>query len=478
MKLVVKKVIYTILILLSCILFAISLFLNLRFGNPQFEQVIDTMYSPKGSSLAVILDAVVYCIPIVLVLVIVLLIPIYLKNNKIKKGIYTLAITLFLSIYSLVSMGFFKWCINAVSTSKIFEDYYVKPSDVKLTFPEKKKNLIYIYMESMESSFNSFTLNDKEVNVIPNLTKIANDNINFSNTEGMGGAIRVPLTTWTVAGTVAQMGGIPLKSTMKRNKYGLGSDIFLPGATMLGDILKENGYHNYYLLGSNSKFAGTKSLLENHGEYEIYDYKWAKKEARIAPDYKLNWGFEDSKLYRIAKEQLLLLTMEEDYEPFNFTMITIDTHAVDGYTDEMCKKDYEYKYANSLKCADFMLNDFLIWLKEQEFYENTVVIISGDHLTMQTNVKDYLTDPQNRTIYNAFINTGLSDEYSKNRLFTTMDMFPTTLAALGVDIEGNRLGLGTNLFSGKETLVEQLGPKKLSDEISKKSKYYDKYLLN
>ncbi len=477
MKPAVKKVIYTILIIVSCILFAISLFLRLKFGNPQFEQVIDTMYSPKGSSIAVILDGVCFSLPIVFVLLCVLLIPIYLKNNKIKKGIYTLVISLFLCIYSLLSMGFFKWCINMVSTSTIFEDYYVNPKDVEITFPEERKNLIYIYMESMESSFSSFTFDGKKVNVIPNLTKIANDNINFSNTKGLGGAVRIPLTTWTVAGTVAQMGGIPLKSSMKRNKYGLGSDEFLPGAIMLGDILEDAGYHNYYLLGSNDKFAGTKALLESHGNFEIFDYKWAKEEGRIAKDYKVNWGFEDSKLYRMAKEELLRISRDSE-EPFNFTMITIDTHAVDGYTDKSCQKEYDYKYANSLNCADTMLNDFLLWLQEQDFYDDTVVIISGDHLTMQSNVKDYLTDADNRTIYNAFINTGITPVKSKNRLFSSVDMFPTTLAALGVDIEGNRLGLGVNLFSDEETLIEKLGPKEFSNEISKKSKYYDKYLLN
>ncbi len=477
MKPVVKKVIYTILIILSCILFAISLFLRNKFGNPQFEQVIDTMYAPRGSSMAIIIDGVLYCLPIVIVLLIILLVPLYLKNIKFKKGIYTLVLTLLFTLYSLISMGFFNWCYNMFATSNLFEEYYVDPSKVAITFPEQKKNLIYIYMESMESSFSSFTFDGKEVNVIPHLTKIANDNINFSNTKGMGGAVRLPLTTWTVAGTVAQMGGIPLKSSMKRNKYGLGNDEFLPGAIMLGDILKENGYHNYYLLGSNAKFAGTEALLKNHGNFTILDYKWAKKEGKIAKDYKVNWGFEDAKLYRMAKEELLEIS-RDNKEPFNFTMITIDTHAVDGYTDKACKKEYDYKYANSLKCADSMLNDFIIWLQEQEFYDDTVIIISGDHLTMQTNVKDYLTNPQDRTIYNAFINTDLIPVNSKNRLFTTVDMFPTTLTALGADIEGNRLGLGVNLFSNEKTLIEKLGPAKFSNEISKKSKYYDKYLLN
>ena len=33
-----------------------------------------------------------------------------------------------------------------------------------------------------------------------------------------------------------------------------------------------------------------------------------------------------------------------------------------------------------------------------------------------------------------------------------MDMFPTILASLGAQIEGDRLGIGTNLFSNKTML--------------------------
>ena len=53
-----------------------------------------------------------------------------------------------------------------------------------------------------------------------------------------------------------------------------------------------------------------------------------------------------------------------------------------------------------------------------------------------------------------------------------MDLFPTTLAALGCEIEGDRLGLGTNLFSGKKTLAEEMGYDRFDRDISQKSEYY------
>ena len=52
-------------------------------------------------------------------------------------------------------------------------------------------------------------------------------------------------------------------------------------------------------------------------------------------------------------------------------------------------------------------------------------------------------------------------------------MFPTTLAALGAQIEGDRLALGTNLFSSEETLEEKYGYDEVNDHLRQKSYFYD-----
>ena len=65
----------------------------------------------------------------------------------------------------------------------------------------------------------------------------------------------------------------------------------------------------------------------------------------------------------------------------------------------------------------------------------------------------------------------------KNRLFTSLDTYPTVLAAIGADIEDNRLGLGINLFSMKKTISEKHGFDYVNEEITKKSKFYNKIIL-
>ena len=87
--------------------------------------------------------------------------------------------------------------------------------------------------------------------------------------------------------------------------------------------------------------------------------------------------------------------------------------------------------------------------------------------------KNYL-----RTPYNCFINSAIEPLQPKNRKFAIFDFYPTILASLGVNIKGEHLGLGTNLFSAEKTLLEKYGVKKINSEVTKYSQFYRKILIN
>ena len=163
-------------------------------------------------------------------------------------------------------------------------------------------------------------------------------------------------------------------------------------------------------------------------------------------------------------------------------MLTADTHAQDGYLCSFCESKYEDQYANVWRCASRQLGDFITWIQSQDFYEDTVIVITGDHYSMDLDFYpngevDYNAYNDGRGVYNAFINVDASTEYSTGRKFTTLDFFPTTLAALGIKIEGERLGLGANLFSGEETLSEKYGYDYFFTELHKRSPYYNKHFM-
>jgi phosphoglycerol transferase len=85
----------------------------------------------------------------------------------------------------------------------------------------------------------------------------------------------------------------------------------------------------------------------------------------------------------------------------------------------------------------------------------------------------------NRKWVNVFINSSKTPILEEKRLYSDVDMFPTIISSMNFDIEGDKLGLGTDLFSWKKTLVENIGLDSLNKEILKMSKHlvYENYLL-
>ena len=164
-----------------------------------------------------------------------------------------------------------------MSSSKIIEQYYIDPKNVNFTFPKEKQNLIYIYLESIEMT-NASLENGGQLKKshIPNLENIALNNLNFSNKLLLGGAYQLTGNSWTIGAMVGQTAGIPLKVPIDYNSYS-GYGEFLPGAYTLGEVLEDNGYKNYLMIGSDADFGGRSDYFTYHGNYTIYDYKYAKE---------------------------------------------------------------------------------------------------------------------------------------------------------------------------------------------------------
>ena len=483
-----------ILLFLSALALATSVYIKIKFDVSSFEQLLYTISNPEGTGMDSISGSVAIVILATIAVFVVLLLPIltyglktklYLRITAKKHNIefpisyvsrrlpYSIIVFLASIVFSLYLFDCYNYLASQMQFSNIYEDYYVEPNEVSIVFPKKKQNLIYIYVESLETTAASIVNGGNEqVSYIPKLEKLALENVNFSNSDKLGGAYQAEGTGWTVAGMIAQTSGINLKVDIDGNSYS-GFSSFLGGVTNLGDILKKNGYKNYILMGSEAKFGGRNELFAQHGDYEIFDLLAARKAGKIPEDYRVWWGYEDEKLFEYAKEKVL--EASKSNEPFNVTLLTADTHFVDGYREKDCSKRFDSQYADVFYCSDSMIYDFVKWIKEQSFYDDTTIVIAGDHLTMQSGF--YPENGYERVTYNAFINARTKPVREKNRVFTAMDMFPTTLAALGAEMDGDRLALGTNLFSDKDTLAEEMGFDTFNDELSKRSIFYNNNLL-
>ena len=370
-----------------------------------------------------------------------------------------------------------------LSKSTIIDDNYVDPRDVNIQFPEKKRNLIHIYLESMENSYMSKDLGGfMDENLIPELTQLATEGYSFSHLDqGFGGPQSAVGTTWSVASMVNMTTGLPMKTPTEPNAYG-SADNFLPGAYTLGDLLAQQGYEQTVMFGADSDFGGLTYYYRSHGDFKIMDYKYAKQNGLIPKNYQVWWGFEDDKLFSFAKEEITRLS--QTGKPFHFAMETADTHRPDGYLSPHAPTPHENQYANVLSYNSAQVYEFVRWIQQQPFYDNTTVVIIGDHLSMETNFFEFydFDEDYHRSQYNVILNPAPSvpqkrDEMMFNRVYANFDMFPTILSSMGVTIEGSRLGIGTDLFSGEKTLFEEYGFEYANEELGKMSVLYNREIL-
>lgn len=467
---------YILLYIASLVIAGIT-YVKKYFPLVNFEQILYGLTNMKGSSASGIVDGTIFTFSVgTLIFLILLVIYILLHNSNkvilIRIKYYSGLILLGSIIFTLYAIGVFEYEINLFKQTKIYDKYYVDGNGVDITFPDKKQNLIFIYMESMETTNASINNGGaQKVSYIPNLENYALKYDNFSSGEKLGGFVPVSGTTYTLAGMISQNSGVNFKlpiNIMDKNM------VKMNGVYALGDVLVDNGYKNYLMMGSQAIFASRDKYFKNHGNYEIFDYTYAINNELIPKDYLVWWGYEDNKLFEFAKNKLKDISKEE--QPFNLTLLTADTHFTDGYLDSECDTPFDKKYANVMHCSDKMINNFITWVMEQDFYKNTTIVLVGDHLTMQSSFYDDIDKNYTRSVYNVFINSRVKSDTTKNRMFSSMDIYPTTLASLGVKIDGDRLGLGTNMYSNKKTLMEELGYKYVSNELKKRSSFYDNYI--
>ena len=498
MKEKLKKFFTIFILVLSATLIVGAFYMWVNFPYTYFEEIV--FYSKMGlenSDNSVFFDGVKTGLPFVLLVLIFFYALLYditfgkkIINVKIKRKkiqaypfkivqkhrqiaiaiIFVFSLTLVLS-----SIKVFDYIFYINSDSKFIQEKYINPRDVNIEFKDKR-NLIFIVVESLETSmFSKEHGGYWDYEVTPELYKLLNDKdaVTFYNQNKAQGMNMLQGASWTTASVVANSTGVPFK--IRINKNGYHSNEFMNGSYALGDLLEDNGYYNELISAANTSFGGIKEYFTNHGSYEIIDNKSLKKyDLSMNKSDKGKWGFNDNYLFETAKKRLEIISKED--KPFNLELITIDTHFTDGFIGNYSLNKYDTQYENVYATESKLIYDFVNWVKEQDFYDNTTIVIVGDHISMQTQFFKE-RGAKDRYVYNCIINPINKEANNKNRIITALDTYPTIVSSIGGIIENDKLGLGVNLFSNKKTLAEEYGVKYLDKELQKKSNFYNDSIL-
>ena len=295
------------------------------------------------------------------------------------------------------NVGMVSFIQNSVPSTFI-ESFYEFPEDIQA--PQEQLNVVMIYVESLENTYRNPELWGE--NLLDTLDAATNDWVTFENFEEVRG------TGWTIAGLVASQCGVLLKEDNQfdiRQQLGLKSinrigeqvDSFMPGITCLGDILSEAGYANHFVGGADPEFAGKGKFFQEHGYDSV---KGRPHWESVGETNFTKWGLHDDDLLRHAKTELDQLHAAE--KPFNLTVLTVDTHRPEGHLSETCERKGAEDLPGIVACTSDLLADFLGYMENKGYLEDTVVVVTGDHLSMPNVVQDTMDLEPNRTIYNRF----------------------------------------------------------------------------
>lgn len=386
--------------------------------------------------------------------------------SQLEKGLSTFLLACVFANLALIPAILYSRAFEALLfmepvNSELYKSQFIKPERIGVHDPTNNKNLIVIFVESMENNFENYT---------PEINYWKKQGMNF-----MPGGESVAGTSWTIAGMTAALCGVPVNLPLDITEYHGKLPSFLPGTTCIMELLEKSGYNQIYLQGSSAEFTQKRDFWTYHGNVEIVDDSIIKHKLHLPNNYHVFWGVEDRRTFAVTKQKLDSLAVLE--APFASYVLTVNTHQPDGLLDSACHYEENSPYKNALRCSSKQLGDFLQWVKEQSWFANTIVLLAGDHVMQMLSPKVGL--PNDEPLYTTvfFLNAPDGD-YKANRSFSNLDLAPSILEALGWELPEHGFALGRSLFANEPTMLELYGRDSLDKMLRQRSFQYDSLLYN
>ncbi|MBP3595880.1 MAG: LTA synthase family protein [Clostridia bacterium] len=315
----------------------------------------------------------------------------------------------------------------------------------------KDMNVIVVQLESIQDFVIGQTINGKEIT--PNLNKFFAENIQVTNMH----ASSYTTTADSEHSFITSM--YPLENGEAFSKYYSNTydDIFTN--------LKEAGYTNTYAHGNHSYFWNRKNVFSKYPVDKIYFLDNFKDTSEMIRTY-----LSDELLYRQVIDELDLtqgkvfvdLVAASSHKPFELSGIIDKERKVTIDVGEYKEKPLGY-YLESCNYADYAFGILLEKIKEKGMYDNTVILVYGDHYGMTMYDEDLIKflgeDPEN---YNnprmqaEFTNVAcgiripgiqnIKIEYPTSKV----DLKTTILQILGIEEE---ITIGKSIFDGKPSVI-------------------------
>ena len=272
--------------------------------------------------------------------------------------------------------------------TELFNDYFntkEKTKENKYTGVLTGKNIVFVHMESMQSFLMNLSFNGKDVT--PNLKRLAKEGMHFTNFYPQVSTGTSSDTEFTLlTGLMPASSGTVFVSYYDRNYF------------TIPKYLANRGYETFSMHGNLSSMWNRNKAHPSLGYNSMYFgdvFDYTDKDV-------INLGINDSLFFKEAIP--MLENIEKNNTNYMGTVITLSNHSPfkfasthsnldltshyevtnDSGITQTLEKDYLSstsvgEYIKSANYADNALGDFISYIKNSNYFNNTVFVFYGDH---------------------------------------------------------------------------------------------------
>ncbi|MCM3158395.1 LTA synthase family protein [Bacillus subtilis] len=311
----------------------------------------------------------------------------------------------------------------------------------------KGRNVILVSLESTQSFVINEKLNGEEIT--PFLNDFIKQSYNFNNIYHQTGQGKTSDSEFIVDNSLYPLGRGAVFFTNAGNQY-----------MAAPEILKNSGYYSAVLHANNKSFWNRDLMYDSFGYDSFFDIN----SYDVTDENSVGWGLKDKEFFEQSSELMKNLP-----QPFYSRLITLTNHfpfdldAEDQLIDEYDSSSQTLnKYFPTVRYQDEALKRFIEKLKEDGLYDNSVIVLYGDHYGISENHNEAMgqflgkeitpfEEVQLQKVPLVIHIPGITDK--KPQTIETVggqiDIRPTLMNLLGIDTK-DQIQFGNDLLSDEK----------------------------
>ncbi|QHQ79793.1 LTA synthase family protein [Bacillus subtilis] len=336
---------------------------------------------------------------------------------------------------------------NSLTEIENYVTANAKDANKRLFGAAKGRNVILVSLESTQSFVINEKLNREEIT--PFLNDFIKQSYNFNNVYHQTGQGKTSDSEFIVDNSLYPLGRGAVFFTNAGNQY-----------MAAPEILKNSGYYSAVLHANNKSFWNRDLMYDSFGYDSFFDIN----SYDVTDENSVGWGLKDKEFFEQSSELMKNLP-----QPFYSRLITLTNHfPFDLDEEDQLIDEYDSssqtlnKYFPTVRYQDEALKRFIEKLKEDGLYDNSVIVLYGDHYGISENHNEAMgqflgkeitpfEEVQLQKVPLVIHIPGITDK--KPQTIETVggqiDIRPTLMNLLGIDTK-DQIQFGNDLLSDEK----------------------------